>query len=199
MGILNSRVLCEEEIEDLLATTVFTKQEINILFQRFRMLNRSQQNYITFNELMLIPEFHSNPLSGLILSAIENYIQYENMTFAYFLDFMQLFSHKTDKKERIKFIFSAFDINKDKKICKDVLLNIYTLMNGNSNICIEQAEASVYRVLSLYDRGNKGYLSYKDFIRFYTSDPSLDKAMVIDFSREIERYPKFGFRQFFKL
>ncbi|KAM0687583.1 Calcineurin subunit B type 1 [Conglomerata obtusa] len=184
MGFLSSRLLYEEELEELEETTCFTQQEIKILYERFKMLDRNNIGYITFNELMMLPEFHSNPLSGIMLNAIEDTLKYENMSFPYFLDILQIFSKKSDKKERIKFLFKAYDLNKDGKICENVLGKLYKTINGENCDDILMA-VEVKRVLNAYDHGNKGHLSYKDFCRFYNSDLTIDETLIIEFSTNL--------------
>ncbi|KAM0673409.1 Calcineurin subunit B type 1 [Gurleya vavrai] len=184
MGFLTSKMLYEEEIEDLIESTCFTRQEIKILYERFKMLDRSNNGYITFNELMMLPEFHSNPLSGIILNAIEDTIKYENMSFPYFLDVMQVFNKKKDKKDRIRFIFKAIDLNCDGKICANVLMRLYKMINGENCDDVEMT-IEIGKVLNVYDSGNKGYLSFKDFCRFYNSDCTIDKILIMEFDRSL--------------
>lgn len=175
-------MLYEEELEELEETTCFTQKEIKILFERFNMLDRNNNGYITFNELMLLPEFHSNPLGGIILNGLEETLNYENMTFPFFLDVLQIFSKKTDKKERIRFVFRALDLNHDGRICANVLVRLYKTINGE-NCDDVRMFVEVKRVLNMYDQGNKGYMSYKDFCRFYNIDPTIDDILTIEFDK----------------
>jgi len=39
-------ILYEEEIEDLLNSTVFNQQELEYLYERFKMLNRQSNGYL---------------------------------------------------------------------------------------------------------------------------------------------------------
>lgn len=178
-----SRMLCEEELEELEEITIFTQQEIKFLFERFRLLDRSNKGFITFNDLMMLPEFHSNPFSGIILTAIEETIKYENMTFPYFLEILQIFHKKTEKKERIRFLFKAFDLNKDGKLCSKVLERLYKILYGEHFDEIDMVY-EIKKVLNLFDQGNKGYMNYKDFYRFYNMDSSIDEILKIEFDKE---------------
>lgn len=183
MGFLNSRMLCEEEIEDLLEATVFTSHEIELLYERFKILDRGNRGYVTFNDLIMLPEFHSNPLSGLILNAIEEKHKYENMTFFYFLEFLQIFNKKSEKKDRIKFMFKVIDINKDGKICNKILTKLFNILYGD-NVDEIETSVEVKRVLNAYDQGNKGYISFKDFVRFYNTEKEIDDVLIISFYRD---------------
>ncbi|EJW03458.1 hypothetical protein EDEG_02223 [Edhazardia aedis USNM 41457] len=184
MGFLTSRMLCEEEIEELSETTNFTPQEIKILFERFKLLDRSNSGYLTFNELMMLPEFHSNPLSGILLNAFEQTINYENMSFPYFLEILEIFSKRTDPKVRCNFIFKSLDLNKNCKLTVKVLCKLYKLINGDK--CDEvKMIMEVQKVLRNYDLDDKGYLDFDDFCRFYSSDPTIDNVLIIDFKSEV--------------
>lgn len=180
MTFFDNEYLYEEEIEELKEGTVFTHNEVVMLFERFKMLDKHNNGFITLNELMMLPEFNSNPLSGLILNAIEDTMNYETMAFPYFFDIMQIFSTRTNQKERCRFLFKSFDMNRDGRICDKVLQQIYRLMFGEN--CDElKMYSEVKKVLNDYDRGVKGYLNFKDFQRFYTADKSIDELVAIDF------------------
>lgn len=180
MGQSASQMLCDEEIEDLLESTVFTYHEIELLYERFKLLDRGNRGHITFNDLIMLPEFHSNPLSGLILNAIEEKHGYENMTLIHYIEFMQIFNQKTDKRERIKFLFKVIDINRDGKICKKTLKRLYQILYGD---LVDEVDTliEVKRVLNAFDQGNKGYIGYKDFVRFYNADKEIDEVLKINF------------------
>lgn len=178
-------MLCEEEIDDLLESTVFTYHEIELLYERFKILDRGNRGYITFNDLIMLPEFHSNPLSGLILNAIEEKHRYENMTFLYFLEFLQIFNKKTEKRERIRFMFKVIDINKDGKICVKILKRLFQILYGEQADEVE-CDVQVRRVLNAYDQGNKGFIGFKDFVRFYNAEKEIDDILIISFFRDFK-------------
>ncbi|KAL0266066.1 UNVERIFIED_CONTAM: hypothetical protein PYX00_011783 [Menopon gallinae] len=171
---MHSSALTQDEIEELTSWTTFTPREIEVLFDRFSELDIRSQGYLTFIELMRIPELHSNPLSNLIIREIEHIIDYNNISFPHFLEIMEIFSVRKDKKFRISFLFRVFDLNNDNKLCVHTLMKIGSLIDNND----------FASVLKIYDIDNKGYLSYKDFTRFYITQ-HLDEAMAIDFSRNI--------------
>lgn len=177
-------MLCDDEIDELQEHTIFKPHEIKHLFERFKCLDRSQNGFISFNDLMMLPEFHSNPLSGLILNSIEETLNFENMTFPYFLEILQIFNRRMCKKERIKFLFKAFDIKKDGKLCREVLSKLFQIINGDKCDRLIM-DAEVAEVLKQYDQGNKGYLNYKDFSRFYHSDVEIDMVLIIDLESEL--------------
>ena len=98
--------LNEEEIDYLVLNTVFCKEEILYLFDRFVYLDKYKAGHLTYAEFEMIPEFSSNPLKNLILNYIEdNVLEYEKMNFAYFLDFMRIFHIKAEQTKRINFFF----------------------------------------------------------------------------------------------
>ncbi|KAI5173441.1 serine/threonine-protein phosphatase 2B regulatory subunit [Pancytospora epiphaga] len=197
VGIFKCSSLKEDEIDDLTENGIFDEHEIEQLYIRFRYLDRSNTGILTCSEFQMIPEIYGNPFSSLILSYIENNVEYGPMNFACFVDFLGLFSEKTVKEARIEFLFSLFDLEQNGRLTRSVLGRIYEILNGNT----EDQESSlreemVEEVLSEYDEGRKGYLSMEDFTRFYCKDKSLDRKMLIDFSREIRERKKMTFWDF---
>lgn len=187
MGNVHSSALTHDEIEDLMSWTTFTAQEIEMLFDRFSELDVRSQGYLTFIELMRIPEFHSNPLSSLIMREVEHIVDYNNITFPHFLEIMEIFSAWKDKKFRIGFLFKVLDLNNNNRLCAHTLNKIGYLMNNSS----------FADVLKTYDVENKGYLTYKDFARFYITQ-DIDKSMRIDFSKNIPEKKTLNIKEFFQ-
>lgn len=185
MSIWVSSSLCEEEIEELRKSTIFTVVEIESLYERFKYLDKSSSGFLTFVEFQMIPEFYSNPFCNLIMNYLESINSYEKVTFNSYLQFLSIFNVKTSKTKRISFLFSLFDLEKRKKITKKSLLKIHSLMANNKlDLNFDKnAQESVDEVLRSYDIGNKGFLDKKDFELLYNSDPSLEANMVIDISR----------------
>lgn len=189
MGAFSSTMLCEEEIEELKNTTVFDYREIEHLYERFQLLDKESHGYITYNDLNNVPEFHSNPFSHLIMKNIEKRTDYEMMTFPHFLEFLGIFSEKSNKKNRIRYLFDIFDLNGDGRLCRNVLLRIYRIMGQQGG------EKEAEHILNIYDEGGKGYMDILDFTKFYNSDPSIEQSMLIDFSLNLKQRKQVGFMQ----
>lgn len=186
MGFFADDILCEEEIEDLLANSIFNQQEIELLYERFKMLDRQSNGYLTYNDLLFIPEFCANPFNNRILNAIERTTGYETLTFPFFLEVMGIFSPKSNVHGRIKFIFRVFDFNEDGKLCYEVLNKIYEILMG-IDYRSDRENDEVNELLTYYDYNNKGYMDYNDFVNFYT-DHNLDKMLLVNF--ECQTGPK---------
>ncbi|KAI4291665.1 hypothetical protein PAPHI01_0939 [Pancytospora philotis] len=194
-----SPLITGEELEDLAGSTVFTEQEVELLYARFTYLDRTGTGVLAYTDLQMLPEFDGNPLSTLIFNHIESIYRKTKFNFSCFLDFLSLFSSKTCKLKRIAFLFGLFDIEDKGRITRHALTEILKMLRGDglgqdSQIDTEDAreqhtrmlDEEVDRVLELYDRGGKGYLSKGDFARLYNDDESLEQNMLIDFSREIQ-------------
>lgn len=180
MSIWNSNLLCEEEIDELTSTSVFSVPEIECLYERFKYLDRSNCGHLSFAEFHMVPEFYSNPFSKLIMEHLERHSHYEKLTFGQFISFLELFHIKASRCRRVAFLFELFDLERDGKLTRDVLGRIHRMMAKRED------ESQIQEVLDMYDHGSKGYLSLEDFSRLYEQDPSLEENMVIDFSRNIE-------------
>lgn len=180
--------LREDELDELIENTVFDEYEIELLYVRFKYLDRSNTCLLTFAELQMVPEFDGNPFSSLILYYIENNPSYGCLNFACFVDFLSIFSEKTEKVRRIAFLFDLFDLEQNGKLTRSVLERIYGILHASSKgQPDDEGRGMVDRVLRLYDKGRKGYLSRGDFTRLYCDDDTLEKNMLIDFSREIRK------------
>ncbi|ELA40995.1 uncharacterized protein VICG_01954 [Vittaforma corneae ATCC 50505] len=180
MSLWHVNTLCEEEIEELEKNTIFTALEIESLYERFKYLDRSNTGFLTFAEFQMIPEFYSNPFSKLLINCLESRNSFEKVSFASYLEFLELFHMKTPKEERISFLFNLFDFDGDKSLSRKDLSQVLYLMTKKED------EAKIDEVLNAFDRGKKGYLSYADFTTFYESDPSFEKNMIIDFDENIK-------------
>lgn len=192
MGIFSDSMLCEEEIEDLMNSTIFNQKELELLYERFKMLDRQANGYLTYSDIMLIPEFCANPFNNRIINAMEKVIEYENMTFPFFLEIMSIFSPKSNIHLRMKFVFGVFDLNEDGRLCSAVLSKIYEILHGN-DFSREACAREVNELLLFYDRKHKEFLDYNDFVNFYL-DSNLDRMFVIDFDKDlIEKKPIFPF------
>lgn len=192
MGFFTDNMLCEEEIEDLMNSTNFNQKELELLYERFKMLDRQNNGYLTYSDIMFIPEFCANPFNNRIICAMEKTIEYESMTFPFFLEIMSIFSPKSSIHQRIRFLFNVFDLNEDGRLCAAVLSKIYEMLYGNDAVrgtCAKE----VGELLRTYDRKHKGYLNYNDFVNFYL-DNNLDRMFLIDFGKDlIKKKPIFPF------
>jgi Ca2+-binding EF-hand superfamily protein len=100
MGAYRSK-LTPEEVEELASTTHFSSREIDVLYSRFKKLDRKRAGYITSQEFYLIPELSMNPLCDRII-AIFDPDKSEQITFDAFVHTVHLFSQHATLQERTK-------------------------------------------------------------------------------------------------
>jgi Ca2+-binding EF-hand superfamily protein len=189
MSIWQSHSLCEEEIEELRKATIFQIEEIEVLFERFKYLDKTSSGFLTFVDFQMIPEFYSNPFCNLIINYLEGLNGYEKVTFANYLDFLCIFNVKTQTYRRISFLFNLFDLKKIKRIRKEDLLKIQSIIltiehtNDTTDDTSSDDISDADYILNEFDEEKKGYLNFNDFENFYNSDPNFEKNMIIDISR----------------
>ena len=200
MSVLGGTTLTYDEIDELVETTVFNEDELGLLYERFKYLDRANCGYLTYAEFQMIPELDANPFSPLLISYLERTSEYQRINFARFLEFLSIFSEKTEKSRRISYLFELFDLNKNSRLSKQVLARIHQTMtsekmnvekmNGEKMIGEKMTseksgsgEEEAKRVLKMYDKNKKGYLSKGDFARLYNDDEAFERNMVVDFSR----------------
>ncbi|ORD97949.1 CHP1 [Hepatospora eriocheir] len=169
--------LSNKELEFLVNDTVFSKEEISALFERFVYLDRKECGFLSFTDFEMIPEFNCNPFRHLLLQNTEDSENdFEKMNFGYFLDFLSIFHKDSSRVKRIHYLFKIFDLDKNHRLDKNVLIKIFEKMG------IEPTESEIDDVLS-YDSGHKGYLDIVDFTKFYNEDENLDNLMIFDFTK----------------
>ena len=100
MGAYRSK-LTPEEVEELASTTHFSSREIDVLYSRFKKLDRKRAGYITSQEFYLIPELSMNPLCDRIIALLDP-DKSEQITFDRFVQTVNLFSQHATMHERTK-------------------------------------------------------------------------------------------------
>ncbi len=178
MHLFSNFSLTEEEIDYLSRITVFSEREIEFMYNRFIYLDRSNNGYLTCFDLQFIPELDANPFSILIINYLETKSQYKEINFQVFLQFLSIFSEKTDWTKRCDFFFDIFDLNGNGKLTKRVLKKIYTIMGGVTDV-----KKNIKELFRYYDKNKKKYIDKNDFTRLYKNDPSIEKKSVIDFKK----------------
>jgi len=130
MGAYRSK-LTPEEVEELQSSTHFTSREIEVLYRRFKKLDRKRAGYITRDEFHLIPELSMNPLCDRLIGLFDP-TQSEQVTFDMFVNAVNLFSPHAPLKERMKAVFQVYDVDGDGRIsAADLHALLHCLVGDN--------------------------------------------------------------------
>jgi len=104
----------------------FTSAEIQALYQRFRALDKKHKGFISEDELMAIPELAISPLAPRIVQ------MFQNQNFKDFVRMIAALSPRASREERLRFIFTLYDIDRDGAISRSDLETMVRHLVGSS-------------------------------------------------------------------
>nr|CAB3230701.1 calcineurin B homologous protein 1-like [Phallusia mammillata] len=170
MGSKTSLHLQEDEIQRIHEETGFSHNQIIRLFSRFTCLDKEQNGFLTRDDFLRIPELAINPLAERIVdSFFKN--GHEHVNFRTFMNTLAHFRPCNSKtpddapnsvSNKIKFIFSIYDYDRDNTILKDELLQVLELLVG-ANISKEQLSHIAERTLLECDTNNDRQITFEEF------------------------------------
>eukprot|EP01138_Halocafeteria_seosinensis_P005967 gb/GECG01006099.1/.p1 GENE.gb/GECG01006099.1/~~gb/GECG01006099.1/.p1 ORF type:complete len:191 (+),score=21.47 gb/GECG01006099.1/:1-573(+) len=131
MGAASSIDLRPEELSELQELTGFTPKEIRYLYQRFRKLDRGNKGTITTDDLLMVPELSMNPLAPRIISLFDSENEGQ-INFSFFLSVLSVFSERTGREPKLKFIFAMWDVDDDGHISAEDMRQVLETMVGPS-------------------------------------------------------------------
>ncbi|CEF64095.1 EF-hand domain and EF-hand domain pair-containing protein [Strongyloides ratti] len=162
------------ELKSICDETGFNKAQVNRLYQRFQALDVSQTGTLTKEDFNSIPELSINPLGDRIIDAFfrDKGEREEQITFKDFVTVMAHFRPVLGKKndginsrrEKLRFSFSMFDLNKNGFITREEFKVILNMMVGN-NITTDQLECIADRTITEADTNNDGKISFEEFCK----------------------------------
>ena len=123
MGSNRSILLQKEDIQEISDETGFSHNQITRLYSRFTSLDKKNLSYLTKEDFVRIPELHINPLRDRIIDVIVDDSGFnDRINFKQFARVFATFRRgKTDavsKDNKLKFLFSVYDRDKDNMINK---------------------------------------------------------------------------------
>ena len=178
MGQSLSVDLTQEDIEELedLCEHRFTQTEIQVLYKRFRKLDKDKKGFIAPEELLAIPEFMLNPLSQRLVTL------FENVNFKDFLKLLSSFSSKASKEEKLRFMFQVHDVDGDGYISRSDLEHVLRQRTGTS-LTEDEMEGIISKVMR--EGGSQSErLSFEKFKEVF--DPLDDFSMGADIPSDDE-------------
>lgn len=180
MGSNSTCLLQKEDIDSISAETGFTSKQIKRLYSRFTSLDKNGTGYLTREDFSRIPELHINPLRDRIIDVLIQDNGYEGKV--NFRQFANVFSTlrrssakdknesnqngssqiSNSKENKLKFLFSIYDRDKDDKISKDELLSILKMLVG-SNLPEEQLNSIAERTIAELGSDEEMFITFKQF------------------------------------
>ncbi|CDW59008.1 calcium binding protein p22 [Trichuris trichiura] len=171
MGANTSLLLQDEEISEIQKETGFSKKQIVRLYSRFTSLDKSSTGALGVEDFLRIPELAINPLRDMIVNAF--FFESEDGERVNFRHFVQVLARfrpiKKNKphplnrpRDKLRFAFGMYDLNRDGFITKNELLSILNMMVG-SHIHADQLDRIATRTIAESDMNGDGKISFDEF------------------------------------
>lgn len=172
MGTGSSTLLQTHEIAMISAETGFSSGQIKRLYNRFTSLDKEGLGHLTKTSLTSIPELHVSPLRDCIIDVlISDHGTNGQLNFRQFVNVLATFRRKNNpsddtgmnsRENKLKFVFSMYDRDKDGKISKSEILAILNLLVG-TNLPEEQMNSIAERTIAELDDTGVTGITYEKF------------------------------------
>ena len=107
-----------------------TVREIEVLYRRFKKLDRKRVGFISSQDFYLIPELSMNPLCDRVIALFDPQ-RSEQVTFDSFVQTVNLFHADSSAEERVKAVFQVYDMDGDGQITATDLLGLVRRTDSN--------------------------------------------------------------------
>ncbi|XP_028396089.1 calcineurin B homologous protein 1-like [Dendronephthya gigantea] len=189
MGLNSSTMLQDQDIEQIKKETGFSEQQIKRLYIRFLHLDSRGSGTLSREDFGRIPELAINPLNERIIDSFYfNCNENDEQEECNFREFMKTLAHfrqfskkghnpLNTEEEKLKFIFSIYDIDKDGIITQADLLKILEMMVG-VNIGREQLELIAHRTIKDADADIDDRIDFDEFKKVMKTEEIATKMTV---------------------
>ncbi|OMJ76356.1 hypothetical protein SteCoe_24298 [Stentor coeruleus] len=141
----------------------FSQEELLMLEQRFRRLDKDGSGMLEPNEFFDIPELAQNPLVQRVISVFDKNKD-GNISFYEFVTGISKLSEAGSEEDKMRFLFSIYDIENDGYISNGELFKVLKMMVGN-NLTDVQLQQLVDRTIIRADEDFDGKISYEEFCK----------------------------------
>ena len=141
----------------------FSQDELLMLEQRFRRLDKDGSGMLEPNEFFDIPELAQNPLVQRVISVFDKNKD-GNISFYEFVTGISKLSEAGSEDDKMRFLFSIYDIENDGFISNGELFKVLKMMVGN-NLTDVQLQQLVDRTIIKADEDYDGKISYEEFCK----------------------------------
>ncbi|KAI9103294.1 hypothetical protein DFS34DRAFT_608147 [Phlyctochytrium arcticum] len=148
-------------LEDMVATTNFSAEEIQRLYKRFVKLDKDGSGSLTKEEFLALPQVANNPLAHRLLAVFDNDGS-GDVDFKEFISGLSAFSAKGNRTEKLKFAFKVYDMDRDGYISNGELFLVLKMMVGN-NLRDGQLQQIVDKTIMEADLNMDGKISFEEF------------------------------------
>ncbi|CAL8069651.1 unnamed protein product [Orchesella dallaii] len=160
-------VFTEQEMDDYLDLTFFTKREIELCYQKFKSLApeivlKNRDVRLPMNTIQTMPELKMNPFNDRICKVFSTSND-GHMTFEDFLDMMSVFSEDAPVSVKAEYAFKIFDFDEDDMMGPEDLEQLINRLLGDEELQQRDIKQLVKNLTAEADLDDDGLLSFAEF------------------------------------
>lgn len=148
-------------LDSLMEGTHFDREEIDRLRKRFMKLDSDRSGEIDKNEFLSIPGISSNPLASRLMDVFDLDSD-GSIDFQEFITGLSTFSGKSSRRDKLRFAFKIYDIDRDGYIGNGELFIVMKAMVGQ-NLKDEDLQQIVDKTIMEADKDGDNKLSFEEF------------------------------------
>lgn len=160
MGNAQGQLSPQEQLA-LVTAANFSERDIKKIYKRFRALDTNQNGELDPHELFEVPEISDNPLVKRVISIFDTN-EDGKVSFVEFLVGLAKLASVMDEREKLRFAFDVYDVDKDGHISNGELFAVMKMMVGN-NLNDHQLQQLVDRTILQADKDGDGMISFQEF------------------------------------
>ncbi|KAI8825595.1 uncharacterized protein EV422DRAFT_513460 [Fimicolochytrium jonesii] len=164
-------------LEDMVANTHFTAEEIQRLYKRFAKLDKNGSGTLTKEEFLALPQVAANPLAQRLLAVFDRDGN-GDVNFKEFILGLSAFSTKGNREEKLKFAFKIYDMDRDGFISNGELFLVLKMMVGN-NLRDQQLQQIVDKTIMEADTNGDGKVDFAEFLKMVDAT-DVAKQMTVE-------------------
>ncbi|KAK4964885.1 Calcineurin subunit B [Elasticomyces elasticus] len=158
MGNANSQML-----DSIVSGSNFDREEVDRLRKRFMKLDKDNSGTLSRAEFLSLPTIASNPLATRLLALFDSDAS-DSIDFAEFVNTLSIFSSKGGKEEKMRFLFSVYDLDRDGYVSNGELWLVLKCMVGG-NLKDGQLQQIVDKTIMEADLDKDGKISFEEFTK----------------------------------
>ncbi|KAH0795066.1 EF hand family protein [Histomonas meleagridis] len=183
--------LTKKLVSDLVASTHFSEEEINILFEKYGYLSKlgHDDGTIDMEEFKEALGLRSVGFAQRIFAAFDR----DNSATIEFPEYVKGLSSicpRASIDEKAKFCFGLFDVDGNGTIERQELKSVLALSmkeNGSVKLTLEQLNQSVEETYRQIDTDDNGVISYDEFLGAARANPSILNCVNVDVEHLLQK------------
>lgn len=169
----------EEVYEWMRMIAPFTKSECEGLYKRFKNFDEDEVGWITGEDFSMQPEFDTNPLRDLIMSALE--LKDDSwLNLEMYVEKMQVFNLLGSAEPKMRFLYKVCDVNKDGVVDKGDF-EVFLMLVCGPELTDELVVTIMEKTFAYVDTDENGVIDYDEFCKIVGRTDVNTKVSIVNF------------------